>query len=231
VSFTPGLSFLANLMTQQGMFDDVGSTSSSVAVYLWVAGSTFALVGMIAAVMLVVAFTHTGTNRLDSLDFLFMMANVFFVVMLMMTANSIFQLFSDQGCYVSAWSRGYMIAGRMMLMLFVVAFLVYWMIESFTETTEFCKVGVFLFMFTLFAAYTVFSVILSIVNYEHSADNIHVIFNVLLFLSLLEIPYCLCTPTVRKIFNGLHDFRPASASDAAASRSSQDAFDAAHAFD
>jgi len=219
-TWTPGLAWLNNLMTEQGAFSDFGSTSSSVALYLWYAGLVFALIAMIGAVMLVVAF-NASNNRMETLDFGTMMMNLTFVVLLMAIANEIFQLYELHGLYVSAWNLSYMVASHVMTMLFFVVFLIYWMVEAFTETSDFCKIGVLVLMCTLFGIFTIFSVVLSIVNYQTSGENIHVIVNSLLFLSLLEIPYCLCTPGLRKVFNAVHDFTPITQEEAAAAREAQ----------
>jgi len=224
-SWQPGLKWLSNLMTEEGTFSDFGSTSSSVALYLWYAGLVFALIGMFSAAILVVAF-NAHSNRESNLDWAAMIMNVVFVALLMAVANEIFQLYLLNGFYVSAWDLRYMVASHVMTTMFFLIFFVYWIIESFTETSEMCRLFVGLILFTLFGCFTIFSVILAIVNYRTSGDNIHIIVNGLLFLSLLEIPYCLCQPGLRKIFNGLHEVRPMSAAEEAEARAQQEQYDA-----
>jgi len=187
--------------------------SSSVSSYVWGAGMVLAVVLMFCALVLQRAFPFLCCERSDTwrgvlVDVLLTLLSFVCVFLLMVTANSVFQLYAqpdgNADCYVSAWGKNFLMASQIMMYVVVACWLGLVVASWLFVGTNSPWVYYFYFgLFMCLVAYTLFSMVLGVVNFQVSGDKWHVAFNGLMLLTLLEIPYCLYEPRIREQYVSL----------------------------
>jgi len=174
-------------MVNKGTWDTSTDPSSTVKTYVWLAALIFVL-GLIAAAMfLVLGYLSKDDADSEGLGLLvtFVKINFYECVGVMMMANSIWNLYLDDQCWVSPVGKSFLV-GQTVLLYMYIAFAI---LES-------CFKGDSKAILTVLGAiallgYAMLAIIISGITFKKSRDPYSLIFVVLAFVSIFEVPIAL----------------------------------------
>jgi len=186
----------SNLMINKGYWDTSTDPSSTVKTYIWLSALLFVLGFIGASMFLFLGYLAKDIEDSESLPLLvsFVKINFYVSVGVMMLANSIWNLYLSDGCWVSPVSKSYIVGQSVLLYMYI----------GFALMDGFCKGGMKLCM-TIMATiilfgYALLSIIISSITFQHSRDPHSIILVVLAFASIFEVPFGLFGFTIVSSF-------------------------------
>jgi len=175
----------SNLMVNKGYWDTSTDPASTVKTYVWLSALLFVLGLIGAAMFLVLGYLSKGESDEEGLALLFQFVRINFYesVGVMMMANSIWNLYLSDGCWISPLDKSY-ITGQSVLLYMYIAFAI---LESFCKKGGAQACMILMSALVLFG-YAILSVIIASMTFIKSRDPYSLILVVLAFISIFEVP-------------------------------------------
>jgi len=183
-----------NLLVHVGFFES-RLLVSTVKQYIWLTALMFALVVLISG--FIACFVIKMGDELEGAAaptlLLLMKVSFLLVVFNMMIVNMLSSLWLDNNpasrCYVSTTSKSYIEGSQILLYIY----LGFWFAQSLLSSNSAAEAKAFMGMceFLVLFAYAIFSICSAAATYITAKDAIAIIFNVLGFASIFELPVAL----------------------------------------
>jgi hypothetical protein len=184
-----GKRHVPNIMTSSRWWD-ASVTRSNVSAYIWTAVFVVAAVASISIMIVLLGFKVARRREQDNRLFLVLTVflNFFTVVLLVFLANTLFSLYRlDDGCYVSAVPKSFLVANGILIYLYFIPFLFACCFAP--DSNRRCWLHCFQLL--ALSAYLVFSLIMSIVVAHKGGEPGAVIVVSLAIMAVFEAPLAL----------------------------------------